>query len=62
MQSSEFQDLIRNNEKYYEKFKNDPWFNKAIMALIANKKYDGEITVEDMLDMMCRLLEVMNSN
>jgi len=29
------------------------------MALLANKEYKGEITVEDMLDMLCKVVTIM---
>jgi len=59
MDTRDFQMLIRTNKEYNDKFNNDVYFNKIIMALLANKEYKGEITVEDMLDMLCKVVTIM---
>ena len=52
----EFEVLVRNNKDYNDSFNNNIWFNKAIMALLANKE---EINIKDTLDMIHRLAIVL---
>ena len=58
MTNWELEILVKKNKDYNDSFKNNPWFNKAIMALLTNKE---EVTIEDMLDMIHRLTTLMNN-
>lgn len=59
MDTLEFQRLIRANEEYSKRFYNNIYFNKAIMALLANKEYGGDISVKDVLDILCKMVDLL---